>query len=390
MTDALITGLAKVGSTRITSRTSVMRYKGTKKSVRDIGRELNVDALVEGTVTRSGRRVRITAQLIQVSTDMHLWAETYERDLSEVLELQREVATDIASRINALVKPLDQARTVSPEAYGLYLKARYFFYQYTSEGWQQAIGHFNRAIERDPGCAPAYSGLSDAYLVAGAYGAIPTQEALTYGKAAAVKALELDDTLASAHYALATAYAWYDWNWTNAEREFRRGLELDPNDALGRNWYGGYLSLLGRHEEAIDQHEMARGLDPLSLIVNANLARALYWARRYDEAIAQARKTIRWIRTSRWPCSGWKARCATRASSRTWRSGRRFPLRTKRPCSGADLNLRGFKPFSASRTTSRRAAHWLKLRGATRRLARSMKRSPCEACMNGDAPRWPP
>ncbi len=292
MTDALITGLAKVGSVRVTSRTSVMRFKGTKKTVADIGRELNVDAVVEGTVTRSGSRVRITAQLIQVSTDMHLWAEAYERDLSEVLDLQREVATDIARRINALVKPLDRPHSVSPEAYGLYLKGRYFFYQYTSDGWQRSIDHFNQAIARDPGFAPAYSGLSDAYLVAGAYGAIPTPEALTRGKAAATKALGLDDTLASAHFALATASTWYDWNWVNAEREFRRGLELDPNDALGRNWYAGYLSVLGRHEEAIAQHERARELDPSSPIINANLARALYWARRYDEAIAQARKTL--------------------------------------------------------------------------------------------------
>ena len=292
MTDALITDLAKMGSLRITSRTSVMRYKGTKRTIKDIGRELDVDAVVEGTVTRAGSRVRITAQLIQVSTDMHLWAETYERDVSEILELQRAVATDIARRIDVVVRPLDRPRIVQPEAYGLYLKGRYAFYQYTSQGWQRAIEHFNRAIERDPTFASAYSGLADTYVVAGAYDAIPADEALTRGKAAAAKALELDDGLASAHYALATAHTWYDWDWQSAEREFRRALELDPNDALGRNWHGGYLSLRRRHEEAIAEHERARDLDPLSLIVNANLTRALYWARRYDEAIAQARRTL--------------------------------------------------------------------------------------------------
>ena len=292
ITDALITDMAQMSSVRITSRTSVIRYKGTKKSIKDIGRELNVDAVVEGTVTHSGSRVRITAQLIQVSTDMHLWAEAYERDASEILALQDEVATDIARRISILVRPLDQAQQVDPEAYGFYLKGRYFFYQYTSQGWQQSTENFKRAIEIDPAFAPAYAGLADVYLVAGAYGSMPNREALIRGKAAAEKALQLDDNLASAHYALATAYTWYDWDWAKAEREFHRAIELNPNDALGRNWYGGYLSLRGRHDEAIDEHERARELDPFSLIINANLARSFYWARRYDEAIVQARKTL--------------------------------------------------------------------------------------------------
>ena len=292
MTDALITDLAKMGSVRVISRTTVMRYKQTKKTIQDIGRELNVEAVVEGTVTRSGDRVRITAQLIQVSTDMHLWAESYERDVSEVLGLQSEVANDIARRINIVVRPLEPAPSVNPQAYGLYLQGRDQFYRYTTEGWQHAIEFFNRAIQNDPQFAPAYSGLADAYLVAGAYGSIPNKEALTRGKAAAAKALALDDHLASAHYAMATIYAWYDWDWTHAEQEFQRALALNPNDPLGRNWHGGYLSLQGRHDEAVEEHERARELDPLSLIVNANLARSLYWARRYDESIAQAKKTL--------------------------------------------------------------------------------------------------
>ncbi|HJZ77739.1 MAG TPA: winged helix-turn-helix domain-containing protein [Vicinamibacterales bacterium] len=292
MTDALITNLAKIARLRVTSRTSVMRYKGTKRSIRDIGRELDVDAVVEGTMTRSGDRVRITAQLIQVSTDMHLWAEAYERDVREVLELQSAVATDIARHINVMVRPLDVPRIVDPEAYGLYLKGRYAFYRYTSEGWQEAIEQFRQAIERDPKFALAYAGLADTYLVAGAYYAIPNDEALTRGKAAAAQALQLDDKLARAHYALGTAHTWYDWDWAAAEREFRQAIELDPNDALGRNWYAGYLSLRGRHDDAIAEHERARDLDPLSLIAHANLTRALYWSRRYDEAIAAARKTL--------------------------------------------------------------------------------------------------
>jgi TolB-like protein/DNA-binding winged helix-turn-helix (wHTH) protein len=164
ITDALITDLAKASSLRVISRTSIIRYEFTKKSIKDIGRELNVDAVIEGTVTRSGNRVRITAQLIQVSTDMHLWAETYERDLSEILAVQNEVATDIARRVSTVVRPLGQAKRVNAEAYGSYLKARYYFYQYTNRGWQQAIDHFNQAIQSDPNFAPAYSGLADAFI----------------------------------------------------------------------------------------------------------------------------------------------------------------------------------------------------------------------------------
>jgi TolB-like protein/DNA-binding winged helix-turn-helix (wHTH) protein len=292
LTDELITDLAKMGSTRVTSRASIIRYKGTKESIQEIGRALNADAIVEGTVTRSGKRVRITAQLIQVSTDMHLWAEAYEQNLGEALDLQRQVAADITHKVDLMIRPLESSSPVNPQAYGLYLKGRYFFYQYSSHGWQQAIDHFRQAIAIDPNFAPAYSGLADAYLVAGAYGMFTPQEALVQGKAAAQKALQLDERLASAHYALATAYTWYDWDWTNAEKEFQSALALNPDDALGRNWYGGYLSLLGRHSEAIEQHERARQIEPFSLIVNANLARALYWGRRYDEAILQARKTL--------------------------------------------------------------------------------------------------
>jgi TolB-like protein/DNA-binding winged helix-turn-helix (wHTH) protein len=293
ITDALITDLAKVSNLRVISRTSIIRYKSTKKSIKEIGRELNVDAVIEGTVTRSGNRVRITAQLIQVSTDMHLWAEDYERDLTEILAVQNEVATDIARRVSTVVRPLGQAKRVNAEAYGSYLKGRYYFYQYTSRGWQQAIDHFNQAIGYDPNFAPAYSGLADTYIVAGAYRAIPGREALSRGKAAAAHAVELDDNLASAHYALATAYAWYDWNWEMAEKEFRRGLELDPDDALGRMWHGGYLSLRGLHDDAVNEHERARELDPFSLIIGANLVRSLYWARRYDEAVQMAQKTLK-------------------------------------------------------------------------------------------------
>src|SRR5262249_60261561 len=162
-------------------------------------------------------------------------------------------------------------------------------YEHAGRGWQPGLGCFNQATATGPSFAPAYAGLADTYVVAGTYGAFPTEEALTRGKAAAAKALELDDGLASAHYALATARTWYDWDWAGAEQEFRRGLELNPNDAMGRNWHGGYLSLLGRHDQAIAEHERAPPLDPLSLIVNANLPARPYLGRRYAEAIAASR-----------------------------------------------------------------------------------------------------
>jgi TolB-like protein/DNA-binding winged helix-turn-helix (wHTH) protein len=263
LTDALITDLAKLGGVRITSRTSVMQYRRTKKTVKEIGRELNVDAVVEGTVTHAGNRVRVTAQLIQVATDMHLWADSYDREVSEILALQRALTTDIARRINIFLKPLDHPRIVKPEAYGLYLKGRYAFYQYTSRGWQEAIQRFTEAIENDPGFAPAHSGLAETYLVAGTYGAIPNEEALMREKAAAAKALQLDDGLASAHYALATAHTWYDWDWAGAEREFRRGLDLNPQDALGRNWHSGYLSLLARAVKLRQQFAAAPDRAPI-------------------------------------------------------------------------------------------------------------------------------
>src|SRR5215471_6687062 len=375
ITDELITDLAKTSSARITSRTSVMRYKRTRKSLREIGRELNVDAVVEGTVTRSGDQVRITAQLIQVATDMHLWAETYDRSVSEILHLQSEVATDIACRISTVVRPLDQGRTVNPQVYGLYLKGRYFFYQYTADGWQRSIEQFNRAIELDPEFAPAYAGLAHAYIVAGAYGAIPGQEALTRGKLAAANALQLDEKLASAHYALATAYTWYDWDWVNAEREFQRGLALNPNDALGRNWYGGYLSLKGRHEEALHEHERARELDPASLIINANLVRSLYWGRRYDDAINHAKSTLqmdpKFGVTLFWRDLFVTRECSNKPSTR----GKRLPIRKlheRLPRSFRHWDSRLFCAKMAR--CSRRTARWSKQPTVSRRLARKNRR----------------
>jgi TolB-like protein/DNA-binding winged helix-turn-helix (wHTH) protein/tetratricopeptide (TPR) repeat protein len=291
MTDELITNLAKMSQARVVSRTSVMHYKGSRKTLKEIAQELNVDAVVEGTVQRSGNRVRITAQLIQASTDSHLWAESYEQDLSGILDLQRNVATDIARKVNIMVRPLRSTRPVNPAAYVAYLKGRYEFYRYTREGWQKSIEYFNEAIQDDPGFAQAHAGLAASYLAGVGWEALPPEE-LPKGAAEARRALDLDDQLPSAHFVMGVALT-EGWRWQDAEREFQRGLELDANDALGRQWYSNYLVTMGRFQEAINQQELAHAADPFSPLINANLAKAYYYSRQFDHAIAQAQETLK-------------------------------------------------------------------------------------------------
>lgn len=294
MTDALITEVARVGAVRVISRTTVLRYKGTRKTTQQIGRELNVDAVVEGTILRAGKGVRITAQLIQVATDNHLWAESYERDATQVLRLQQEVASDIARRIGSVLKPVDPAQTIDPTAYGEYLKGRYYFFQYTPSGWQNAIEHYTRATQADPNFAPAYSGLAEAYTVAWAFDTFPLDGArgLLKGRAAAETALKLDPVLASAHLAMGEVYV-QEWNHASAEKELSRALELNPNDPLAWQLHGIHRLWRGQYEEGIAEQERARSLDPFSPIINANLARAFSYSRQYEKAIVQAQETLK-------------------------------------------------------------------------------------------------
>jgi adenylate cyclase len=291
MTDELITNLAKISQTRVVSRTSVMHYKRSRQTLKEIAQELNVDAVVEGTVQRAGDRVRITAQLIHVATDSHLWAESYEQDLSNILELQKEVATDIARQVSSIVKPIHSTRPVNPAAYVAYLKGRSEFYRYTREGWQKSIEYFNEAVQADPSFAPGHAGLAASYLAGVGWEALPPEE-LPKGTAEARKALELDNQLPSAHFVIAAAYS-QEWRWQDAEKEFQRAMQLDPNDALGRQWYSNYLLTLGRFQEAINEQEQARAVDPFSPLINANLAKAFYYARQFDQAIVQARETLK-------------------------------------------------------------------------------------------------
>jgi TolB-like protein/DNA-binding winged helix-turn-helix (wHTH) protein/Tfp pilus assembly protein PilF len=299
MTDELIATLGQIRALRVISRTSVIPYKRARKPLAQVARELNVDAVVEGTVLRSGGQVRITAQLIEARVDRHLWSETYDGDLRDTLTLQNKVARAIADQIRISLNAQEQAslmhgKVVDPQAHEAYLKGRYFWNKRTGEDLTKAVEYFNQAVERDPNYAQAYSGLADSYALLGdwEYGVLPPTEALPRAKAAAVKALQLDDALGEAHTSLAFSLDVYDWDWKSADNEFRRAIELNPGYATAHHWYAWHLSLLGKNDEAIAEMRKARNVDPLSLIINAELAELLLITHFTDQSIDQSRKTI--------------------------------------------------------------------------------------------------
>ena len=299
MTDELITELGQIRDLRVISRTSAMTYKGTHRTLPQIAQELNVDAVVEGAVLRSGSRVRITAQLIMAVADRQLWAKSYEGELRDTLTLQSQVARAIAEEIRMKLTPHEQAALnnvnwVNPEAYEAYLKGRYFWNKRTADGLSKAIDYFNEAIKRKSDYAPAYAGLADSYALAGdwKYGLLAPREAYPKAKAAATKAIALDGTLGEAHISLAFCLNNFDWDWESAGREFTRGIELSPGYAIGYEWYGWHLAALGRHDEAVAEVGKAASLDPLSPSIGADLAEELLVADRFDEAIKQSRKTM--------------------------------------------------------------------------------------------------
>jgi TolB-like protein/DNA-binding winged helix-turn-helix (wHTH) protein/Tfp pilus assembly protein PilF len=297
MTEALITDLGKISALRVISRTSVMHYKRTVKTLPEIARELNVDALVEGAVMRSGNRVRITAQLIQAATDKHLWAESYERDARDVLALQDEVARNITAEIQIKLTPQQQARLasagpVNPEAHELYLKGRYEWNKRTEEGLKKGIQYFEKAIAKDPNYAVSYAGLADSYGILADNGFCPPEECYPKATAAAQKALGMDDSLAEAHSSLAQILQSYDWDWSGAEKEIQRAIELNPGYATAHHYYALFLSNMGRPAGAIVEIRKARELDPLSIRINANVGLVLYFAREYEQAVEELRKAI--------------------------------------------------------------------------------------------------
>ena len=273
MTDELTTDLAQLRDLRVISRTSAMHYKGANKTAPQIGRELGVDTLVEGSVQRDGNHVRIRAQLIDCATDRHLWAQTYDREMKDVMALQSEAAHEIAQQIQGTVAPQQSAavRSVNPEAYESYLRGRYFWNKRTSEGLNRSIEYLQKAIAEDASFAAAYAGLADSYSILGS-DVLPADVANSKARAAATKAIELDPSIAEGHAALALVEFYYDWNWKQSEEEFRRAIELNPNYATAHQWYSYFLTAMGRFEEAVDQAKEAQQIDPLSLSINTTLA----------------------------------------------------------------------------------------------------------------------
>jgi TolB-like protein/DNA-binding winged helix-turn-helix (wHTH) protein/Tfp pilus assembly protein PilF len=307
MTDELTANLAKIRSLRVISRSTAMAYKGTHKPLSKIARELRVDAVVEGTVLRAGNRVRITAELVQVSTDHHLWADTYESPIGDVLALQNRVSSAIVDEIRINLSPEDKQRlaktpSVSPEAYEDYLKGRYYWNRRSGEGFTRAIGYFEEATRKDPQYALAYAGLADCYGIIGAtiYGTVPASEAAPKAKAAAIRALEIDPSLAEAETSLATAKFNYDWDWAGASEGFKRAIELDPKYATAYQRYSLYSIAMGRFDESFEQIGRARDLDPLSISINSSFGWRLYLARQYDRSIAQLRDTLEMDPTYEW------------------------------------------------------------------------------------------
>jgi len=297
MTDELITNLAKISALRVRSYTSVSKYKTTSKSLPQIAQELQVDGIVEGSVVRSGDQIRITAQLIYVPRDQHLWAEEYERSVRDVLYLQREVAGDIAQQVRVTLTPNERQRlatagTVDPAAYESYLRGRSFWNQRSEASLLMAIDQFNKAIEVDAGYAPAYSGLADCYTTLGYLSYLDPLDAFPRARDAATKALELDSSLAEAHTSLAYYDLYHAWNWVEAENEFKKAIELNPNYATAHDWYSYYLMTMGRFDEAWKEVNRAHELDPLSVTVSTDIGFNYFYRRNYDEAINQLRTTL--------------------------------------------------------------------------------------------------
>jgi TolB-like protein/DNA-binding winged helix-turn-helix (wHTH) protein/Flp pilus assembly protein TadD len=291
MTDAVITDLAQISSLKVISRTSVMRFKGTRNPLPDIAKELNVDGIVEGAVVQSAERVRVDVQLIQAAADRHIWANTYERSLGDTVVLQSEVARAIANAIQVQLTPQEQGhlarvRSVDPQAYELYLKGRYFWNKRTEVALSKSIDYFQQTIQKDPNYPLAYAGMADAYIVRND---LPAEEQCSKAKAMARIALQMDEGLAEAHNALAMCLFSADWDWAGAEKEFQRAIALNPNYAQAHQWYGQYQRAMGRQNSAMAEIKLAQELDPLSLVIGGGSGQ---YGRHYDLMIERNRKKL--------------------------------------------------------------------------------------------------
>jgi TolB-like protein/DNA-binding winged helix-turn-helix (wHTH) protein/Tfp pilus assembly protein PilF len=297
MTDALLTDLGRVGALHVISRQSIMRYKGSKKPLPEIARELSLDAIVEGTVQRSGGKVRITAQLLQAKTDRHLWADSYERDFRDVLSLQGEVAQDIAHEIEVTLSPdesrrLADAHTVNTDAYEAYLKGRFQWYNVTHNGFDEAEQYFQLALQKDPNYALAYAGLADVWFMRADSGQVPPSETMPKALAATLKAIQLDQNLSEPHVTLANIDALYERDWVSGEREFRLAIELNPNNANAHFMYADYLISHKRNQEWQNEIQRALALDPMNSFMRAFYGWHLIYLGHYDEAIESLQRSL--------------------------------------------------------------------------------------------------
>jgi serine/threonine-protein kinase len=303
MADEIISALTHVEGLRVVARTSSFLFRGQDRDLREIGRRLNVGALLEGSVQKVGTKLRIAAQLVKVADGYDLWSERYDRNIEkeccpeDIFSIQEGISLAIVEKLKVKLlgeekEKLLKRHTQDLDAYNLYLKGRFFWNKRTEQGYQKGLKYFRQAIERDPSYALAHAGIADCYDLLGFYGHMAPKEAFPKAKAAAEKALQIDEGLAEAHTSLAGASEFYDWDWPTAEKEYKRAIQLNPNHATAHHWYAEYLSHMGRHEESMAEAKRALELAPLSLIINTLLGLMLYETRQYDRAVEQLQKTL--------------------------------------------------------------------------------------------------
>lgn len=297
ITESIINALTQLPKLRVVPRSTVFRYKGPQMDPQQIGRELGVRAVLTGRVLHFGERLVVNAELIDVANESQLWGEQYNRKPADIFEVQEEISREISQKLLSKLsgeehKRLTKRHTHDTEAYRYYLKGRFYWNKRTEENFRRGIENFRQAIELDPNYALAYAGLADSYILLGFYGADSPNEVMPKAKAAAVKALELDDSLAEAHNSLAYIHFTNEWDWRAAEKEFKKAIKLNPKYATVHHWYAFKLAAMGRHDDSIAEMKLARELDPLALIINAEVGWAYYFARRYDKAIEQFHKTV--------------------------------------------------------------------------------------------------
>jgi TolB-like protein len=299
ITESLINSLSQLPNVRVMARSTMFSFKGKETNPQEVGRQLGVDTVLTGRVVQRGDSLTVQADLVNVADGSQLWGERYNRRLTDVLAVQGEIARDVLNKLRAKLSPaeekgLSRGSTANPEAYRLYLTGRYVFNSGGSNGVERSVGYFRQAVDLDPRFALAYAGMADAYTLIGttSVGTARPREMMPKAKEAAQRALELDSGLSEAHTSLAWVKYRFDWDWQGAEEEFKRALELNPNNAQAHQWYADYLLAMGRFDESLAEIERARALDPLSIFINWDVGRVLYHAGRFDESLAEFRKTL--------------------------------------------------------------------------------------------------